>query len=313
MPEETPKRSVVNKIFFSPYERRLRAGWRLGLQTILLLFFLVFFSLWLGIFQLISEQSFMLLNTILVFLSFTISVLLALVWFDKRSISSLGLRLDRRTFVDVLIGFFLSALLIAILFGVEWALGWLTFTGFGWQLASLSEFLGSLLIYFVIYLFTGWSEELLSRGYHLQTISSGTNLFWGVILSSVIFAFMHLSNPNSENVVMVILGLIAAGLFMAYGYVRTGQLWVSIGIHIGWNFFEGSIFGFTVSGLNASVNLINTSVQGPELWTGGEFGPEAGLLILPVLLLGMGLIHVCTKDRQAGKATIANESLPLDK
>jgi len=305
MPEETPKRSVLNKIFFSPNERRLRAGWRLGLQTILLLFFLVFFSLWLGIFQLISEQSFMLLNTILVFLSFTISVLLARVWFDKRSISSLGLRLDRRTFVDVLIGFFLSALLIAILFGVEWALGWLTFTGFGWQLASLSEFLGSLLIYFVIYLFTGWSEELLSRGYHLQTISSGTNLFWGVILSSVIFAFMHLSNPNSENVVMVILGLIAAGLFMAYGYVRTGQLWVSIGIHIGWNFFEGSIFGFTVSGLNGSVNLINTSVQGPVLWTGGEFGPEAGLVILPILLLGMGLIHVCTQNRTAGKASMA--------
>jgi membrane protease YdiL (CAAX protease family) len=313
MSEEKPKRSIKNKIFFSPDERRLRAGWRLGLQTILLLFFLIFFSLLLGLFQIISEQSFMILNTILVFLSFTLSVLLARVWFDKRSITSLGLRLDRRTLMDVLVGFSISAGLIAILFGVEWALGWLTFTGFGWQLASWSELLGSLLIYFVIYLFTGWSEELLSRGYHLQTLASGTNLFWGVFLSSVIFAVMHLSNPNTSNFIMVIIGLIAAGLFMAYGYVRTGQLWVSIGIHIGWNFFEGSIFGFSVSGLNGSVNLVNSTVHGPVLWTGGEFGPEAGLLILPILLLGMGLIHICTQNRQAGKLTTVNEILPLDK
>lgn len=297
MLEETPKRSFVKKIFLSPGENRPRAGWRLALQTLLLFFLIILISLPLGMLQLVSSQSFLIWNTILVFFSFTLSVLLARRWFDKRSFSSLGLHLDRITGTDLLIGFGLAAGLMGLLFGLEWAFGWLTFTGFGWQLTAWPQLLGSMLIFLVIYIFTGWSEEVLSRGYHLQNLSGGTNLFWGVIISSVIFACMHLTNPNTDNIVMVIIGLIAAGLFMAYAYIRTGQLWLSIGIHIGWNFFEGPIFGFAVSGLEDPVTLINTSVHGPVVWTGGVFGPEAGLLILPILLIGIVAIHVITRSR----------------
>jgi membrane protease YdiL (CAAX protease family) len=85
-------------------------------------------------------------------------------------------------------------------------------------------------------------------------------------------------------------GIFLAGLFLAFGYIRTQQLWLSIGLHIGWNFSEGVIFGFPVSGLDG-FHLPSITTIGPDLWTGGSFGPEAGLIILPALILGTFLIY----------------------
>jgi len=62
-------------------------------------------------------------------------------------------------------------------------------------------------------------------------------------------------------------------------------------LHIGWNFFEGTVFGFPVSGVNPYA-LLHLRVSGPELWTGGQFGPEAGLLVLPALLIGSVLVYL---------------------
>ena len=77
---------------------------------------------------------------------------------------------------------------------------------------------------------------------------------------------------------------------------RTKQLWLSIGLHIGWNFFEGVVFGFPVSGLDI-YPLLRIKVTGPELWTGGAFGPEAGLIVLPSLIVGAVLIYLFSKNR----------------
>jgi hypothetical protein len=135
---------------------------------------------------------------------------------------------------------------------------------------------------------------LLSRGYHLQTIASGLNLFWGVVISSAVFGLLHLGNPNATWVSAA--GIFFAGLYLAYGYIRTKQLWLSIGLHIGWNFFEGVVFGFPVSGLDIYA-LTRIKVHGPEIWTGGAFGPEAGLIVLPSLILGGFLIYLYTRQR----------------
>jgi hypothetical protein len=84
--------------------------------------------------------------------------------------------------------------------------------------------------------------------------------------------------------------LVASGLFLASGYLRTRQLWLPIGLHIGWNFFEGPLFGFAVSG-TGPFTLIRQVPTGPELLTGGAFGPEAGLIVLPALGIGLILIN----------------------
>jgi membrane protease YdiL (CAAX protease family) len=183
---------------------------------------------------------------------------------------------------------------MGLIYLAELAAGWLTFEKFAWQEESAATVMMGVLKFLTVFVFVGWNEELLSRGYHLQTLASGTNLFWGVVISSGVFGLAHLGNPNATWVSAA--GIFFAGLFLAYGYLRTGLLWLSIGLHIGWNFFEGVVFGFPVSGLDI-YRLIRHQIQGPEIWTGGAFGPEAGLIVLPALAIGFGLIYLYTQSR----------------
>jgi len=155
--------------------------------------------------------------------------------------------------------------------------------------------LRELLVIFLAFVLVGWQEELLSRGYWLQNLEAGLRLPGALVVSSILFALGHLLNPNVS--VMAILGLTMAGLFLAYGYLTTRQLWLPIGLHIGWNFFEGPVFGFPVSGLTGFFSLLGVQRSGPELVTGGTFGPEAGLLQIPALLLVVWIIHRYTRQR----------------
>ena len=291
-----PKRSFLASIFLSPDEPRLRAGWRLLLQTILMFILgipigmIIFASA--AVFGLQLHN--LLLNQIGEFLVFTGSIFLVRRLLDKRTISSLGFTINIQLLWDVLTGIGITFVMMGTIFSAMLLLGWSKFESFAWQTESIFNVIANTATFLAIFIFVGWNEELLSRGYHLQTIASGTNLFWGVLISSSIFGLLHLGNPNATWVSAA--GIFFAGLFLAYGYARTKQLWLSIGLHIGWNFFEGVIFGFPVSGLDI-YPLTHIQVFGPEIWTGGAFGPEAGLIVLPALVLGAVLIYLYTRSR----------------
>jgi uncharacterized protein len=298
-------RSALENLFLSPNERRLRAGWRLLLQTILLLFLGGCLSICLGLVLLVADPSllgklaslppeYLLLGEVAEAFAVTVSVFLARRFLDKRSIESLGLKLNIQTLYDILAGIGITLLQMGLIYLLMSWMGWIKFEGFAWQFDPVSLVLRNTLLFFVIFLLVGWTEELLCRGYQLQTIASGTNLLWGVLLSSAIFGILHIFNPGAKWAST--LGIFLAGLFFAYAYVRTRQLWVPIGMHLGWNFFEGVVFGFPVSGLDI-YPLMRIQVHGLELWTGGEFGPEAGLIVLPALALGILLINLYTRKR----------------
>jgi membrane protease YdiL (CAAX protease family) len=289
-----PQRTFLRTIFLSPNEPRLRAGWRLVIQTILLIVLSFCAGIPIGLLLVLpninlSDGMVLALNQVVELVGVTASVFLARRFLDKRSIVSLGLKLSKWTAIDIFTGIAITFLMMGFIYLIEWGIGWLTFDGFAWETDPVLTVLGGTLGMFAVFIVVGWNEELLSRGYHLQTLASGLNLFWGVILSSAVFGLLHLGNPNATWVSAA--GIFFAGLFLAYGYITTRQLWLSIGLHLGWNFFEGVVFGFPVSGLDI-YHLTRITVSGPELWTGGPFGPEAGLVVLPGLLLGAGLIFV---------------------
>jgi hypothetical protein len=299
------ERSLPEQIFLSAGESRLRAGWRLLLQTIILLILIAGIGVPLIVILLILDPSFinsipqirpeyMLLATIAESLVVTFSVFLVVRFIDKRSIESLGLKLNFLALLDILIGIAIAFMQMGLIYALMLGRRWLTFEGFAWEFDPINVVITNVLTFFVVFIFVGWNEELLSRGYHLQTIASGINLFWGVIISSAVFGLLHLGNPNATWVSTA--GIFFAGIYLAYGYIRTKQLWLSIGLHIGWNFFEGVVFGFPVSGLDIYA-LTRIKVHGPEIWTGGAFGPEAGLIVLPSLILGALLIFLYTMRR----------------
>jgi membrane protease YdiL (CAAX protease family) len=298
-----PRRSLLAFIFISGDERRLRAGWRLLIHTICLVVLLLGLGLALGLLAsllgvdltALNDQStaVVILNMLLVTVVITAVTWAARRFLDRRSFVSLGLTLDRHTLPDLLFGIELGGLLMALIYAFESAVGWLTFQGWAWQRPGAAV-VGPLLLALFQYLAVGYYEELFSRGYHLQNLVDGLNLPWGIFTSSAVFSLLHLVNPNPS--VLSVIGILAAGFFLAYGWVRTRQLWIPIGIHIGWNFFQGTVFGFPVSGTQG-FHLIHQTVGGPEWVTGGAFGPEAGLTGLVACALGTALIWLYTQRR----------------
>jgi membrane protease YdiL (CAAX protease family) len=239
----------------------------------------------------IFEDSPPLLEIFLTLPTFTLTTFIVRRVIDRRSFKSLGFDIDSRTLIDLLVGFAIPGLLMGGIFLFELAVGWLTVIDYAWDVLPISNWLPDLVIWLGVYIAVGIQEEMLSRGYHLQNIADGLNLPMGILFSSLIFALLHIGNPFSSFASFV--GLLAAGYFLAFAWVRTKRLWLPIGLHIGWNFFEGNIFGFAVSGTN-SFKLIQHQVNGPTLITGGNFGPEAGLIVLPAMLLGTYLVYLYT-------------------
>ncbi len=293
--------SIWKRIFISPGEPRLRAGWRLAVQTLLFLVIsscagiLIFVPVFLVSGFNLNGFPFLLSSEAVELIAVTLSVYLARRFVDRRSFSSLGFKLTRWALIDLLAGIGIALVMMGSIYWTMERLGWIHFQGFLWQSESPAAVIGGSLLILLGFILTGWNEELLSRGYHLQTIASGTNTLIGVLVSSAIFGLLHLSNPNASWVGVA--GIFFAGIFLAFAYLRTGQLWLSIGLHIGWNFFEGPVFGFMVSGVDF-FRLTRITVSGPVLWTGGAFGPEAGLIVLPAIAAGMLLIALYAKFRR---------------
>lgn len=290
-------RNILTRIFLSPDKARLRAGWRLLLQILLIgiiNFILVGGIGILGIPKLSGKWG-LLFRQIQELIVYASSIYIASRWLDRRSFESLGLKVGRQALFDLLAGIGIVLVQLGFIYGIMSSLGWLTFDGFAWEFDAPGTVLMTTLLFFVIFLLVGWNEELLSRGYHLQTIASGLNMFWAVLISSAFFGLLHLDNPHATWVSTA--GIFFAGVYQSYGYIRTRQLWLPIGLHVGWNFFEGVVFGFPVSGFDIYA-LTRIQVTGPVSWTGGAFGPEAGLILLPSLIVGSALIYWFTRNRK---------------
>lgn len=285
---------TIKNIFLSPDELRLKAGWRLAVHLGVWLVI----SLLLGIpavfVLMLIPESFDVVNVVLNAVSFIGSVLLARRFIDRRSIKSLGLEINQQAVGDLLVGIGIAGLQIFAIYLIEMQAGWLVFEGFAWQDTGWLDFIGGMVWWGLLFLAVGFYEELFSRGYQLQNLEEGLNVLWAVVLSSGFFGLIHIINPGATWVST--LGVSVAGAFFAFAYLRTRQLWLPIGMHIGWNFFEGPVFGFSVSGMQ-TVQMVQHQVTGPEMWTGGGFGPEAGLMVIPGLLVGLVLVYVYTRGR----------------
>jgi hypothetical protein len=277
---------VIRRILFSPNEPRFRAGWRILAHFGMMFGAAIVLTVGVIIVHLLGVQNLtsLLVNQLALFVAINLSVPFARWLLDQRSFVSLGFG-RQHALPDVLAGIVIAGLIMGAIFLAEWRLGWLSVEAVSWPLDP--DGLSELGVWFLIFVIVGWQEELLARGYWLQNIAEGLNLPLGVLLSSAMFALMHISNPSVSWI--AIMGLFFAGLFLASGYLFTRQLWLPIGLHIGWNFFEGNVFGFQVSGLE-TFRLIHVAVNGPEWWTGGAFGPEAGLIVLPAMALGVALM-----------------------
>ena len=305
-------------VFWNGEQRRLRAFWRIVLQGIYFVALLVALIVPVVIVVVIltvAEQwgalpaslsgsgalgILLLLAALIETLLRAISVWLAGLFPDRRRFADFGVHLNLNWWIDFGFGLALGAVLMGLIFAVEAGAGWITIAGaFRSQLPDLLSgtplpglpFGVSILFSLIFFVAVGVGEEFFSRGYHLKNMAEGLGfmkpkgaIIIAMLVSSVIFGLMHASNPNAG--IVSTFNLFLAGLFLALGYVLTGELAIPIGLHITWNFFQGNVFGFPVSGMDAGATFIAIKQGGSDLITGGAFGPEAGLIGVAAIILG---------------------------
>jgi membrane protease YdiL (CAAX protease family) len=161
---------------------------------------------------------------------------------------------------------------------------------------SFKPFLSSI-IFFVLVAFT---EELLIRGYVLNNLMGSMNRYKALLLSSVLFSLMHLGNANYYW--FAALELFLAGILLGLAYIYTRNLWFSVALHFSWNFFQGTLFGFNVSGRH-TYSIINQLRYEDNIWNGGAFGFEGSLLSMILQIIAIGLIYLLFHRRQASTVT----------
>lgn len=119
-------------------------------------------------------------------------------------------------------------------------------------------------------------EEILFRGILFRVIEEKLGSYLSLLISALLFGFIHISNPNSSFLTAVGLA-IQAGLLLGAAYIYAKNLWFPIAIHFAWNFTQSAIFGANVSGNTIPKTLITSKIEGAEWFTGGEFGPEGSI------------------------------------
>lgn len=134
----------------------------------------------------------------------------------------------------------------------------------------------------------GIFEELVFRGVLFRSVEDMFGSWISIVVSSFVFGFLHLLNPEGTVTGAVYIS-IEAGLLLAAAYLVTRRLWLCLGFHVAWNYVQSGIFSGIVSGSASEPGLIRDSIEGPVLLTGGSFGMEQSLIAF-VLCTTTGII-----------------------
>lgn len=232
-----------------------------------------------GLFQVIGVT-----GMTVIYMSGLVCTLLAVGIFrkfiDKKSMLSLGFKFKEYR-NDLFAGMGWGFVLILIVFLVLWLSGIVNVTGIRFN--PLSVF-----IYFILFIIVALNEEILMRGYILSNLMDSMNKYVALFFTSILFSVMHLINANAS--IFSTCNLFLAGILLGVYFIHKGNLWFPIGMHLTWNFFQGPVFGFRVSGY-VTDSIITQDITGSELITGGEFGMESSIITTITMIILITLIH----------------------
>lgn len=316
MEPEIPRSAASHKLSYIFYnDRGLRAGWRLliylGMIFILVLGAGLIAKL-LGSAQSKGAPSSELVRTIFQAIGELVLflVLLFLAWImskiERRRVGVYGLPLQRSVISGFIRGYFLwgflpLALLLLVLRGLHCFY-------FG-NLSPLNpQILGWGALWFVFFLLVGFFEEYSFRGYFLYTLADGIGFWPAAIIQAILFARVHMGNGGETRI-----GIISAGVFAVFAAAtiwRTGNLWLAVGAHAGWDWGQSYFFGVNDSGFQVQGHLFNPKpAYGPDWLTGGSVGPEGSVVTLVLWALMTALfLWLYRKRREPALVIIEGRS-----
>ena len=177
-------------------------------------------------------------------------------------------------------GALLGLAIFSVVYAILWAMGIAHYEGLG-QWSGVAAAAASALAAAV-------GEEIVFRGALFRMIDERLGSTAATLISAGIFGALHALNPGATLLSTVAIAL-EAGVLLAAAYAAARTLWLPIGIHFGWNFTEGGVFGAAVSG-GRSKSLLVFPLQGPDIYTGGAFGPEASVWTVGVCLAASAIL-----------------------
>lgn len=211
-------------------------------------------------------------------------------YIERRELTELGHEKAIQEFgVGSFIGFALFTLIIVIL----WLLGFYRVDGL--DILGLS-LIGALAGAFV----SAFAQELIFRGVLYRITEEWLGLWWALAVSALLFGLVHLTSAGATIFSAIAIAL-QAGLLLGTTYALTGRLWMAVGLHTMWDFANDGIFGVGVAAQSGESikGLLQASLSGPRLFTGGELGVEASVIsLLIVLTAGLILLQRAYRKRQ---------------
>jgi len=154
----------------------------------------------------------------------------------------------------------------------------------------------SQLLWIVLFAMVAVNEETFARGYLLRALMESTGKYWALLISAIVFAGLHGLNPNMTWIAMV--NLLIAGILLGVYYIHFKNLWFSIGIHLTWNYFQGPVWGYHVSGTTTS-GIFTLQESGSTIINGGEFGFEGSLVCTIMMLVAIVAIDLWARKEKA--------------
>ena len=231
-------------------------------------------------------------NLNLLYLGFAIGVVLSTIAFryfvDDQNYRSIGLGLNRLG-TPSLLGMAWAIGLLSLSFGLVWSFG-------GVQILDTTQLGMASLGYLSFFLLVAIVEEVVFRGYLLQMVTDHFNYQLGIAISGIGFAIIHLGNDYFTWIAFCNLAL--GGILMSLLYLKYRSLYAPIAFHWIWNYFQGNILGFDVSG-NSVLGLLEIEVGSPNWLSGGNFGLEGSLITCTLLFLSIVYIWNTSKTQFA--------------
>jgi membrane protease YdiL (CAAX protease family) len=200
-------------------------------------------------------------------------------YIDRTDFKNVGFQLKGYT-KDILPGIALGAVIMSLGFLILLILKEINVTGIDFDIYKL-------LISIVLFVFVALNEEVFLRGYILNNFLQSMNKYVALVLSSLIFSILHVFNPNFDLTSFI--SILLAGLLLGISYIYTKNLWFPIALHFSWNFFQGTIFGFEVSGTSI-YSIINQDPVSDNLLNGGKFGFEGSILSQIFIIIAVFVI-----------------------
>jgi uncharacterized protein len=281
--------SPIASLFWNVRERRLRAGWRVLIFLVMtLVLAAVDGRVRAGLAGRLPDLYEDLVRALVFALLIAAALYLASRVLDHRRMSDYGFHFSRTWWTDLGFGLVLGALLQFGVLAVELAVGWVNVTG-SFAPAPGQPFVATILVGVVVVGAVSFGEEASYRGYPIKNLAEGlARARWGIVIAVVIPAvFFGLAHATNENATWLsVFNIVIFGLLFGTGYVLTGELALPIGLHFGWNFVQGFVFGVVATEREYGSVLVLADDSSATLWTGQPYGAEGGLIGTAAFIAG---------------------------